>query len=328
MKILLPGGTGQIGRVLAAHFTAAGHEVVTLTRDPAAAADREGERSVHWDGRTLGPWASEFEGAGAVVNLAGRSVNCRYHARNRAAIVASRLDSTRAVGEAILKCETPPPVWLQSSTATIYEHAAPDAASGEAARDESFPAGVVAESHPDTWHFSAEVATGWEAAAAGFQPRLDAAGVRLVLLRSAMVMDPAPGGVFAVLRNLVRRGLGGTQGSGAQWVSWIHHADFAAALDRLIADETLSGPVNLASPNPVRNRELMRALREAAGVPFGLPAPVPLLELGAAFLRTESELILKSRRVIPGKLRAAGFEFRFPDWPAAARGLCGEEPRP
>ena len=313
MKILLPGGSGQVGGVLARRFAAAGREPVILSRSvkPDAAF-----RTVRWDGATVGDWAAELDGAGAVVNLAGRTVNCRYHAENRRQIFQSRLDSTRAVGEAILQCENPPPVWLNSSTATIY----PDTGGPPAeANTEDSPVGNRPNA-PDKWRFSYEVARQWEEAATDFGPKLSR--TRLVLMRSAMVMSPDRGGVFDVLRGLVKARLGGAQGPGAQYISWIHDGDFGAAVDRLIADESFAGPVNLCAPNPVPNHEFMKELRRAAGVRFGLPATTPMLEAGAIVLRTESELILKSRRVIPGKLAAAGFDFAFPDWPAAAEDLC------
>ena len=312
MKLLLPGGSGQVGGVLARHFSAAGHEVVTLSRSPESVRNHPG-RVVGWDAKTVGDWRAELDGADAVVNLAGRSVNCRYHAANRAAILDSRLDSTRAVGEALAACPNPPRVWLQSSTATIYPHTTEPPGNTEADRVGNRP------DPPDTWAFSFDVAQRWEAAATDFAPKLPS--TRLVLMRSAMVMSPDRGGVFDVLLGLVKARLGGRQGDGAQFVSWIHDADFCAAAERLIADDGLSGPVNLASPNPLPNAAFMAALREAAGVRFGLPATAAMIELGALFLRTESELLLKSRRVIPGKLTEAGFAFRFPEWPAAARDL-------
>ena len=313
MKIVLPGGSGQIGGVLARCFAAAGHEPVVLSRSPRPDA---AFRTVQWDGATVGDWAAELDGAGAVVNLAGRTVNCRYHAENRRQIFASRLDSARAVGEAILTCASPPPVWLNSSTATIYPHTEGPPAEPNT---EDSPVGNR-DGAPDKWRFSFQVAKQWEDAATAFLPKL--ANTRLVLLRSAMVMSPDRGGVFDVLRGLVKARLGGAQGPGDQYVSWIHDADFCAAVDRLIADDAFRGPVNLESPHPLTNREFMRDLRTAAGVRFGLPATRAMLEVGAVFLRTETELILKSRRVVPGKLAAAGFDFAFPEWGAAARDLC------
>ena len=313
LKIVLPGGSGQVGAALVRHFAAAGHEVVVLSRSPGKT--NGAARVVGWDGKTVGDWAGELDGADAVVNLAGRSVNCRYHAANRAAILDSRLDSTRAVGEAIVACDEPPRAWLNSSTATIYPHTTEPPGNTEADPTGNRP------DPPDTWAFSFDVASRWEEAANAFLPRLDR--TRLVLMRSAIVMNPDPGSAFSVFLGLVKARLGGRQGGGRQFVSWIHEYDFAAAVDRLIADESLSGPVNLASPNPLPNADFMAALRKAAGVKFGLPATAAMIEAGAVFLRTESELVLKSRRVIPGKLADAGFTFQFPEWPAAARELVG-----
>jgi hypothetical protein len=309
MKLVISGGSGQIGALLARAWSAQGHDVVIVSRTaPSFAA-----RHVAWDARTLGSWVSELDGADAVINLAGRSVNCRYTPENRRAMLASRVDSTRVVGEAIAHCARPPRVWLQMSTATIYAHrfdAANDELTGRIGGDE-----VDA---PDTWRFSIEVARAWERT-------LDEAIVprtRKVALRTAMVMSPDSGGVFDTLRGLVRRGLGGKAGDGRQYVSWIHERDFVRALDFLIAHDELSGAVNLASPNPLPNAEFMRTLREAAGVRLGLPATRWMIELGARFMNTESELVLKSRRVIPGRLLASGFTFEQPEWPAAARKLC------
>lgn len=296
MKIVLAGGSGQIGAILGRAF--AGHEVVVLSRSGA----------VCWDGRTLGPWAKELEGADALINLAGRSVDCRYTAANRREIMVSRLESTRVLREAIVGATDPPRVWLQSSTATIYadNYGAPYAEDGVLGGNE--------RDLPSTWRFSIDVARAWEEAARG-------APVRTVLMRSAMVMSPDEGGVFDTLRTLARRGLGGRAGSGRQYVSWIHDEDFANAIKLLIEREDIAGPVNLAAPEPLPYADFMRALRKAAGVPVGLPATRWMLELGALFMRTETELVLKSRRVVPGRLVEAGFTFQQPTWPEAARDL-------
>ncbi|NNJ25246.1 TIGR01777 family oxidoreductase [Alienimonas chondri] len=312
MKILLPGGCGQVGTVLARHFVQSGHEVVALSRSPQAARGYPA-RVVGWDGATLGDWTKELADAEVVINLAGRSVNCRYHAQNRAAILNSRLDSTRVLGEALAACPSPPRVWLNSSTATIYPHTVDPPGNTEAD-----PIGNKPDP-PDTWAFSFDVANRWEEAAIAFKPQLDR--TRLVLLRTAIVMNPDRGSAFAVFRNLVKARLGGRQGDGSQYVSWIHDADLCAAVDRLIADDSFAGPVNLAAPNPLPNAAFMAALREACGVRIGLPATAAMIELGTLFMRSESELVLKSRRVIPAKLTNAGFTFQFPEWPAAAREL-------
>ncbi len=221
-----------------------------------------------------------MESADTVINLAGRSVNCRYNAANRREIMESRLVTTRLVGEAIAHASQPPVLWMNASTATIYTHVtdrAMDEVDGVIGGDEP---GI-----PSAWRFSSDVA------------RRD------------------------TLLNLVRIGLGGSSGSGRQFVSWIHDADFAEAVDFLIAHPDLDGAVNIASPNPLPNREFMAAMRHAFRAPIGLPATDWMLEIGTFFLRTESELVLKSRRVVPGRLLESGFSFQFPDWNAAAADL-------
>ncbi len=311
MRIVIPGGTGQVGNLLARAFHRDGHEVVVLGRTPRPAP----WRVVRWDPTDLSNWAAEFDGADTVINLAGRSVNCRYTPENRREIIDSRVQSVRAVGAAIAQARKPPPVWLQASTATIYAH------SHDAANDEaSGRIGGTEASVPDTWRFSIEVATAWEQA-------LDDVALpatRKLKLRSAMVMSPDAGGIFDTLLGLVRRGLGGTSGDGRQYVSWIHEVDFVRAVYFLI-EHNLAGAVNLASPNPLPNREFMATLRRAWGTKIGLPATRWMLEIGAVFLRTETELILKSRKVVPGRLLQQGFAFEFPHWVDAARELCARK---
>ena len=309
MKIVIPGGSGQVGTVLARAFHASGDEVVVLSRQP----QRRPWRVRAWDGAGSGDWTREIDGADVVINLAGRSVNCRYTPANRQEILDSRVLSTRAVGQAIAAADRAPCVWLQASTATIYAHRY------DRANDEY--TGVLGgreEDAPDTWRFSIDVANAWERTfEAVITPR-----TRKVALRSAMTLSPDRGGVFDTLRRLVRRGLGGRAGDGRQFISWVHHEDFVSAVRWLIAHEEVEGIVNIASPNPLPNAEFMRILREACGVPFGLPASGWMLELGAVFMRTETELILKSRRVVPAILLERGFEFRYPEWTDAARDLC------
>ena len=312
MKIVIPGGSGQVGQMLARAFRRDGHEVVVLSRR--ASPGSAGGRVVAWDAATPGAWTAELEGADAVVNLAGRSVNCRYNPANRREIIASRVESTRVIGQAISRAARPPRVWLQASTATIYAHRF-DAPNDEAT-------GILGGHEPDlpdTWRFSYDVCRAWESTAMEFA---GLPGTRQVLLRSAITMSPDRGGAFDVLLGLVRHGLGGQDGDGRQFVSWIHEVDFVRAVYRLIEDETFSGPVNLAAPHPLPNRAFMQALRQAWGSRFGLPAARWMLEAGAVFLRTETELILKSRRVVPGRLLAAGFSFEHPTWTDAARELC------
>jgi uncharacterized protein (TIGR01777 family) len=309
VKIVLPGGSGQVGTVLARAFAGDGHEVVVLSRAGTAAAGR----AVRWDATSLGPWAQELEGADVVVNLAGRNVNCRYNEANRRAIMDSRVDSTRLLGQAIAQAQRPPRVWLQSSTATIYAHrydAPNDERTGRLGGDEP--------DVPDSWRFSIDVARAWERVL----DEADTPSTRKVAMRTAIVLGPDRGGIFDVLLGLVRRGLGGTAGDGRQYISWIHDEDLVAALYFLIERDDLDGVINVAAPEPLPNAEFMRVLRQAWGTRVGLPAARWMLELGAMLLRTETELMLKSRRVAPGRLLDAGFAFRHPTWPEAARSLC------
>jgi len=313
MRIVIPGGSGLVGQLLARRFQERGHHVIVLTRGPYTAA----WQTVHWDGKSLGPWVETLEGADVCINLAGRSVNCRYTPRHRQEIYVSRIQSTRLVGRAIAGLQDPPRAWLNASTATIYRHALDrdmDEATGELGGYET-----VSRSHPapDTWNFSVQVARDWESEL--FQ--VSTPRTRKIALRTSIVFSPTRGSAFAIFTRLVRVGLGGTQGSGRQYVSWIHESDFASAIEFLVNHEEIDGPVNLAAPNPLPNREFMEAFRDAWEMPNGLWAPAPILEIGSFFLRTESELVLKSRRVIPGHLLDAGYEFEFPTWPEAAKDL-------
>jgi uncharacterized protein len=309
VKIVIPGGSGQVGTLLARAFHAAGDDVVVLSRHPAPRP----WRVVEWDGCTPGHWHREIDGADVVINLAGRSVNCRYNAANRQQMIDSRVSSTRAVGQAIAAAGRAPRVWLQASTATIYAHRF------DAANDER--SGIIGGGEadaPDPWRFSIEVARAWERTFdEAITPR-----TRKIAMRSAMTMSPDRGGVFATLAGLVRLGLGGRAGNGRQFVSWIHYLDFIAAVRWLIEHEEIDGIVNIASPHPLPNAEFMRVLRDACGVALGLPAAPWMLELGAIVMRTETELILKSRRVVPARLLEHGFRFAFPVWPEAARDLA------
>jgi len=308
MKIVIPGGSGQVGRILARHFHADGHAVTVLSRNPYAAP----WRVVCWDGATPGGWIDELEESDVCINLTGRSVNCRYNAANRRLIYESRIESTRLLNRVIASMNRAPHLWVNASTATIYRHAMDrpmNETDGELGGNEP--------GAPDTWNFSIRVAKAWEEAFfATPAPR-----TRKIAIRSALTLSPDRGGVFDVLLGLVRHGLGGRQGTGVQFVSWIHESDFVRAVDLLIADEKFTGVVNLASPHPLSNRDFMHALREAWGIRFGLPSTRWMIEIGTWIMRTESELVLKSRRVVPGRLLAAGFQFLHPEWPSAAREL-------
>jgi len=309
-RILLAGGSGFIGQALAAHFLAAKWDVVVLTRSPGQPG--VAGRQLVWDAGSIGVWQKELDGASAVINLTGKSVNCRYNARNRREILDSRVDSTRALGQAIAGCSQPPEVWLNASTATVYRHTF-----GEP-WDENGETEATEEAKD---RFSVEVAWAWEQALKeAATPR-----TRKIALRMAMVLGLAENSVFPMLRRLARLGLGGKMGSGRQFVSWIHETDYCRAAEWLITHGDFEGPVNLTAPNPVSNDEMMRTLRQLCGVPFGLPATEWMLEMGAFLLRTETELIVKSRRVIPGRLRKSGFEFQFPTIREAFKELCSRE---
>ena len=284
MRLIITGASGFLGRTLAAFFG----EVTLVTR-------------------ANGGWErlpALLEGSDAVINLAGRSVNCRYNAANRAEIYASRLDTTRALGEAIAACKRPPRVWLNASSATLYRHALDrpmDELTGELGTE-----------------FSVDVVERWEQALAEAQtPR-----TRKVALRMAMVMGRESGGVFDAFRSLARAGLAGPMAGGAQYVSWIHAQDCCRAIAFLIEHDALSGAVNLAAPNPLPNREFLAQLRRAVGMPLGLPTARWMLEVGAWLRQTETELLLKSRRVVPTRLLKAGFTFQYPTWPDALKELC------
>lgn len=303
--IVIFGANGFLGRYLTRHFTRNGKEVVAIARS------REGWSGdgmfLEWDGKTLGPWALALEGAEAVINLAGRSVNCRYTPENRREIIESRVDATRIVGEAIRACKVPPKTWLNSSTATWYRHA---------------------EDKPqDDWlgergtGFSCDVAQAWEDAFFGAMvPPI----TRKVALRIGMVLANEPETVYDVLRKLTARGLGGAMGGGNQRLSWIHMEDFLRAVDFVINDPFLDGVINVTAPEHPTNREWMRTFREVVGMPFGLPASRWMLEIGAALMGTETELVLKSRWADSLRLRDAGFRWR---WSQAAAALADLESR-
>ena len=293
--------------MLARHFIARGDEPVVVSRTPRGNSPW---RVIGYD--AMAAEVDGADGADGVINLAGRSVDCRYDAANRRLIRDSRVESVRAVAEAIRKASRPPRAWLQMSTATIYRHTL------DRDQDEATGTLGVADDEPDTWHFSYGVAKAWETATNEADVPAE---TRRVLLRSAMVMNPDAGSVFAVLSRLCRLGLGGPVAGGRQTVSWVHDADLCGIIDFLIQRDDLAGPVNVASPNPLPYGEFMRVLRRAWGQPIGLPATRLMVEIGTRVMRTESELVLKSRRVVPGRLREAGYEFKFPDWPAAAADL-------
>lgn len=322
LRIVLPGGSGLIGQLLARRFHEQGHQVTVLTRGPFTAP----WQTVHWDGENIGSWTEYLEGADVCINLAGRSVNCRYTAENRQAIYESRIRSTQLLGRVIAGLNQPPRLWMNASAATIYARALDangvdlpleEAASEPDSNEPLRKAAQIPAPWADRRGFTRRVVRDWEAAFfAAETPR-----TRKIALRTSIVLSPTPGSAFAVLSNLTRAGLGGKQGNGRQFVPWMHEADYARAVEFLVGREDLSGPFNLAAPQPLPNRDFMAALRKAWDVPNGLPAPRLAIELGSLLMRTESELVLQSCRAVPRRLLDAGFAFEFPDWLSAAKDL-------
>ncbi len=288
--LTIAGGTGFLGRVLTDYFTPKTDRIYVLTRKfrPSTAHIKY----ILWDAKSQGDWSKILEATDILINLSGKSVDCRYNSRNKQAITNSRIEATQALGEAILNCKHPPRLWLNSSTATIYRH------SLETPMDETN--GELGQG------FSVGVATQWERSFFDFYKK----DVRQVALRTAIVFGKQ-GGALAPLIALSKLGLGGTQGHGRQKVSWMHELDFARSVDHIITNQELKGVINLSAPHPVSNSTLMEQIRELVKSKIGIPMPKFLLELGAIFLRTETELVLKSRFVLPKKLQESGFKFKF-----------------
>lgn len=307
--IVIFGANGFLGRYLCRHFTRQGREVVAVARS------KDGWSGdgmfLEWDGKSIGPWALALEGAEAVINLAGRSVNCRYTGENRREILESRLDATEVIGRAIAGCRVAPKVWLNASTATWYRHAE------DQAQDDWL--GEPGEG------FSCEVARAWEEAFFGAMVPPE---TRKVAMRIGMVLANEGGTVFDVLRRLSAMGLGGAMGRGGQRISWIHMEDFLRAVEFLVNDVFLSGAVNVTAPDFPTNREWMRTFREMVGMPLGLPAARWMLEVGARLLNTETELVLKSRWASPVRLHDAGFRWRWSRAADAVADLKGRQGLP
>lgn len=289
-KIILAGGTGTMGLILQQHFAARGDEVVVLTRRPALKQDPQ-TRMVHWDGRTTGAWAAELDGADVLINLAGRSVDCRYTPANKALILNSRVDATRVLGTAVQASSDPPALWINLSSATVYRHSEDrpmDEATGELGTD-----------------FSPQVVLDWEKAFFDHEP----ARTRQVAVRCAMVFSEH-GGAFPRFAQLVRIGLGGHHGGGRQFVSWVHEEDVTRFFQWLIRTPQVEGIINLAAPNPLPEHELMQGMRARIKPWVAFNIPAWMLNIGAFFLRTETELVLKSRRVVSARAQAMGYTFR------------------
>lgn len=308
--IAILGANGFLGQVTARFFAEAGWNTIGFIRNTNVTTGCH--QNIFWNSESPEKMAHHLEGTDAVVNLAGRSVDCRYNRPNKAEILRSRLDTTQALATAIARCQQPPKAWLNAASATIYE------ASYEAPQTEA--KGTIGSG------FSVSVCRAWENAF--FESHLP--HTRKVALRTSLVLGHGRNSVYPSLAQLTRLGLGGTIGDGRQMVSWIHELDFARALAFLIENESLEGVVNLAAPAPLPNREFMRSLREQLGRTIGVPTPRWLLQVGTFLLRTEPELVLKSRYVFPEKLMNERFLFRFPFIDEAFGDLAntGTEPEP
>lgn len=299
-KMVIAAGTGFLGKIVTEYFKTKVKTIIVLTRGKSKEINNI--KYVNWDAKTIGNWANELNNADVLINLTGKSVDCRYNKKNKDLILHSRIDSTIILAEAIQKCTNPPKVWLNSSTATIYRH------SLEKEMDEIN--GEIGTG------FSVNVATSWEKALFEQQTL----NTRKVALRTAIVLGKS-GGALQPILNLTRIGFGGKQGSGNQKISWIHELDFARSIEFIIHTKKIEGVINIVSPKPSTNSIFMKTLRKIIRVPFGIPISKPLLEFGAKLIKTETELILKSRNVIPQKLENHGFKFTYPELKSAINHL-------
>jgi uncharacterized protein (TIGR01777 family) len=290
-RVVIAGGSGFLGQALARALVGKGCEVVVLSRG--ASQHSNGIRQLHWDGKMVGEWADSIDGAQAIVNLTGRSVNCRHTSEHRREIMDSRVDSVRVLGEAIARCAQPPPVFVQASSLAIYGDP------GDRWCDEDAP-------HADG--FSEEVCKRWE----GEFEKVDSPGLRKVVMRIGIVLD-ADKGALPVLARLTRFFLGGRVGNGRQYISWIHVTDLVRLFVEAIQRSDLSGVFNVTGPNPVTNAEFMRELRRALHRPWSPPVPGWATGIGAFFMRTEPSLALTGRRCGPKRFLESGFHFEFPD---------------
>ncbi len=289
-KLVVAGGTGFLGRELVNHFKKDFDEIVILSRT--AVFKKETVKYMIWDAKTFGAWCNELEGADAVINLCGKSVDCRYTKSNKAVIFSSRLESTKIIGEAIINCKTPPQLWINGASATIYRHS------------ENEP--MIEVNGEIGTGFSVEVCKAWEKIFDEFK----LPSTRKVNMRISLVLGKS-GGVFPALMNVVKKGIGGTMGKGTQQVSWVHINDFCNMIRWILDTKITTGIYNCVSPNPVKNMKLMSLLRKKAGIDIGLPATKWMLEIGAFFMRTETELILKSRYSFPERALREGFVFNY-----------------
>jgi uncharacterized protein (TIGR01777 family) len=303
-KIILAGGNGYLGRVLTNYYKDKAREIVILSRKE---KDTEQNiRTVVWDGKTRGKWTAELVNADILINLYGKNVNCRYTEKNKAEIIASRVLPTELLGMVIHDMYEPPKLWINVTSATIYRHAED--------RPQDEETGEIGSG------FSVDVCNAWETA---FN-KYDTPKTRKIALRMGIVLGRNDS-VFPRLLNLVKLGMGGKQGNGMQYVSWVHEHDVARSTEWLADHPELQGVFNCTAPVAVRNAELMRIIRHTYGIPFGLPAPQWLLEVGAIVIGTETELILKSRWVLPKRLLDSGFAFQYEMAEAAVKDILADK---
>jgi uncharacterized protein (TIGR01777 family) len=297
-RIVIAGGSGFIGRALATHFVKQGYDVVVLTRS--ASARDDGVREVAWNGHSHGPWAKELDGAAAVINLTGKSINSRHTDKNRREIISSRVESVRAIADAIGASTAPVPVWVQASAVGIYGNA------GDALCDENAPHGH---------DFMAEVCEQWEAAIGAAPTPM----TRRAVLRFGVVLG-SEGGALPMLANLARWGLGGTVGSGRQYISWIHRDDMVAVVERAITTR-MNGPYNASNHAPETNAAFMKRLRQVVHRPWGPPAPALAVKLGSYVIGVEPSVALDGQRCVPRRLDEEGFTFAHEDLSESLKGL-------
>ncbi len=300
-KVIIAAGTGFLGKVLIEYLKPKSETIIILTRGKSKIENNV--KFVNWDAKTIGNWKNELDNADVLINMTGKSVDCRYNKKNKDLILSSRIESTAILGKAIKECHNPPKVWLNSSTATIYRH------SLDKEMDEIH--GEIGTG------FSVNVATSWENTF--FEQQTPK--TRKVALRTSIVLGKN-GGALQPIVNLTKIGFGGKQGHGNQKLSWIHETDFARSLEFIINNQKITGVINIVSPKPTTNQAFMRILRKLMKIPFGISLSKPILEFGARLIKTETELILKSRNVVPKKLQDHGFVFLYPNLKTALNDLA------
>ncbi|MDN3692224.1 TIGR01777 family oxidoreductase [Chryseobacterium tructae] len=292
MKIIIAAGTGFLGQNLEKYFTEKGDQVYILTRSP------QRNNEIFWDAKTIGEWKNILEQADVLINLTGKSVDCRYNEKNKTEIYASRIDSTKVLQKAVDGCAIRPKIWLNASSATIYVHSEKHLNTEEN--------GIIGDD------FSMNICKSWEKEF--FKTKEE--GIRKVALRTSIVLGNN-GGAFPKLKMITKLGLGGKQGRGNQMVSWIHIDDFCRAIEWIIQNDSIEGVINITAPAPISNDAMMSKFRKQFKSPLGLNAPVWQLEIASIFMKTETELLLKSRNVYPEKLMKEGFNFSYPTFDEA-----------